>query len=735
GDTSISDSGLAQYAFDGTSIQIDLLTVNLDVDDDGNANPYTDGLTIFRYLSGLRGEALVRSINLNGGRTDSDEIAVFLDGGIDTMLDVDDDGNANPYTDGLTIFRYLSGLRGEALIRSINLNGGRTDPDEIAVFLDGFLPINQLAATKVGETQIIMPDPGVDNFEGQIVYLDFDGEQDVTYNGPVVIEGIDIPEFSSSAVGLPGQESAIISQILYAIEQVFQGTGVLFTTTKPESNASFSTIFVGGDGSEFSQYGRFVGLAEKIDIGNQDSNDKAFAFTENILGEYADSSSFAVVLTDLITHETGHLLGYVHDNSNAADIDNYINELAAEFSEAQIITPNPTSIVTSSDSSFTFDVFYDVSDGDNTLDGINVRLHYNSLILTFDSITNLFEMGIEEEFIPQSDSSDLDNDSTTDTFITILFPDLFSRNFPGEALPIQPLFTANFTTSVSFAEQTSINFTGDTSISDSRLWEYDFTGTSVQITPDNYTPVLDNTGDMALTSIDEDNVTNNGNIVSDIIASAGGDRITDSDVGDLEGIAVIGVDDTNGTWQFSINGGTSWTSFGMVSGISAVLLGTGVNDRIRFVPDLNYNGTVDSGIIFRAWDQTDGHGSGATGIDVSINGGTTAYSTVTEIISITVNAVNDAPVASNNAYATDEDAALVIAAPGVLGNDTDVDGDSLTAVLNSGPANGSLTLNADGSFTYIPDADFNGQDSFTYHANDGSLDSNIATVSITVDPV
>src|SRR6185295_8044494 len=71
----------------------------------------------------------------------------------------------------------------------------------------------------------------------------------------------------------------------------------------------------------------------------------------------------------------------------------------------------------------------------------------------------------------------------------------------------------------------------------------------------------------------------------------------------------------------------------------------------------------------------------------------------------------------------------------VLTNDTDADGDALNAVLVNGPAHGSLTLNADGSFTYTPSADYNGPDSFTYKANDGQADSNVATVSINVGPV
>ena len=68
-----------------------------------------------------------------------------------------------------------------------------------------------------------------------------------------------------------------------------------------------------------------------------------------------------------------------------------------------------------------------------------------------------------------------------------------------------------------------------------------------------------------------------------------------------------------------------------------------------------------------------------------------------------------------------------------MGNDTDSDGDQLTAVQVAGPTHGDLTLNADGSFTYTPTAGFHGSDSFTYHANDGTSDSNDATVTITVD--
>ena len=101
---------------------------------------------------------------------------------------------------------------------------------------------------------------------------------------------------------------------------------------------------------------------------------------------------------------------------------------------------------------------------------------------------------------------------------------------------------------------------------------------------------------------------------------------------------------------------------------------------------------------------------------------------------ITIEVVNAPPVAANDAYSVDEDDTLNVAAPGVLGNDTDVDGDTLTAVLDTGVSDGTLTLNGNGSFSYDPAADFYGSDSFTYHANDGTDDSNTATVTITINP-
>ncbi|GAA1870076.1 LamG-like jellyroll fold domain-containing protein [Myceligenerans crystallogenes] len=96
-------------------------------------------------------------------------------------------------------------------------------------------------------------------------------------------------------------------------------------------------------------------------------------------------------------------------------------------------------------------------------------------------------------------------------------------------------------------------------------------------------------------------------------------------------------------------------------------------------------------------------------------------------------AVNAAPVGAADAYGTVEGEPLTVAAPGVLANDTDADGDDLTATGAVQPAHGDVVLHADGSFTYTPDAGFSGLDTFTYKVSDGAATSSDTTVRITVE--
>jgi VCBS repeat-containing protein len=151
----------------------------------------------------------------------------------------------------------------------------------------------------------------------------------------------------------------------------------------------------------------------------------------------------------------------------------------------------------------------------------------------------------------------------------------------------------------------------------------------------------------------------------------------------------------------------------LVSGPAHGTVALNANGALTYAPAANFNGT-DS-FTYKANDGT-------------------ANSNVATVF-VTVIPVNDAPVAANDSYTTTEDTTLTVAAPAILANDTDVDSPVLTASLVSGPAHGSMALNANGSFSYTPLANYFGPDSFTYKVNDGQADSNVATVTLTVTPV
>ncbi|MEG5257873.1 DUF4347 domain-containing protein, partial [Microcoleus sp. A2-D3] len=126
-----------------------------------------------------------------------------------------------------------------------------------------------------------------------------------------------------------------------------------------------------------------------------------------------------------------------------------------------------------------------------------------------------------------------------------------------------------------------------------------------------------------------------GTLISAIAAmGTGQNNVTDPDIGAVAGLAITAADTTNGSWLYTINGGTTWNPLGTVSDTSARLLAADGNTRIYFQPSPNYSGIVANGITFRAWDQITGT-NGSTA-DTSINGGFTAYSTATDTAAITV---------------------------------------------------------------------------------------------------
>lgn len=149
----------------------------------------------------------------------------------------------------------------------------------------------------------------------------------------------------------------------------------------------------------------------------------------------------------------------------------------------------------------------------------------------------------------------------------------------------------------------------------------------------------------------------------------------------------------------------------LVSGPTNGTLVLGSTGSISYTPDPEFNGT-DS-FVYRLYDGR--------------------FYSENATVTINVDAVNDAPTALDDYYTLDQDSALDVPVDaGVLVNDSDVDGDVITASVVNSPANGTVAINPDGSFVYTPNAGFSGADSFTYVTTDALLDSRISTVNLDV---
>ncbi len=138
--------------------------------------------------------------------------------------------------------------------------------------------------------------------------------------------------------------------------------------------------------------------------------------------------------------------------------------------------------------------------------------------------------------------------------------------------------------------------------------------------------------------------------------------------------------------------------------------------------------SITSAGVF-SWTPSESQGPGSYTFDVVVTDDGLPPLTDFETILVTVNEVNVAPTADDQSVTTQEDTAVSITLTA-----SDVDGDPLTYSVQTGPSNGQLTGSAP-NLTYTPDANYNGADSFTFVANDGTVDSTPATVSITVNPV
>ncbi|BBB28359.1 DUF4347 domain-containing protein [Neptunomonas japonica] len=316
------------------------------------------------------------------------------------------------------------------------------------------------------------------------------------------------------------------------------------------------------------------------------------------------------------------------------------------------------------------------------------------------------------------------NSLALDTSTSIRFVPSTDYNGSPDVLSLRALdntYSGGFTSGATAATADASSPGGSSSISSSLV------SISTVVTAVNDAPEMPTVAGMFLTAITEDNVNNGGNLVSEIIASNGGNSITDADAGALEGIAITSIDNSNGTWQYNIGGG--WLDVDTVSFYQSLLLRD--SDSLRFVPDQKNSDIAF--ITFSAWDQT----SGTTGtkVDTSTFDTSGAFSFALNTASISITGINDAPTGTTLVVAALEETATAI---DISSHVADVDGTVVlsTTTVTVGPSNGSLTNNSDGTFSYTGNLNFVGADSFTYTVedNDGQLSSDI-TVTINVSDV
>ncbi|MDP3829183.1 MAG: hypothetical protein Q8Q74_21735, partial [Polaromonas sp.] len=200
----------------------------------------------------------------------------------------------------------------------------------------------------------------------------------------------------------------------------------------------------------------------------------------------------------------------------------------------------------------------------------------------------------------------------------------------GNSLTLYFVPNANYNGNASFTFRADDALTGTT---------YSGTATAtITVNPVNDAPVLSDTV-LTLGTVNQNAAAPTGAVGSLVSTLVGG--VTDVDAGAVDGIAITGANATNGTWYFTTDGGTTWRAMGSVSDTSALLLASNGNTRVYFQPAPGFSGTVADGLTIRAWDTTSGEA--ATKVDTSSNGGTTAFSSATDTVSISAIDINDAP--------------------------------------------------------------------------------------------
>ncbi len=323
-----------------------------------------------------------------------------------------------------------------------------------------------------------------------------------------------------------------------------------------------------------------------------------------------------------------------------------------------------------------------------------------------------------------------------------------------EGTPVLTNVTQGANGSVTYLANGTVTYTPTANFTGTDSFTYTITSggvpetatVTVTVTAVNDAPVLSDTA-LSIT-VAEDAGAPSGAVGSAISAFTGG--ITDVDSAAVKGIAITGSTETNGTWHYTTNGGTTWKAVGTVSNTSALLLADNASTRLYFSPSADYNGTSSAVLTVRAWDQTSG--TAGSKVSAASNGGTTAFSSATDTIDVSVTPVNDAPVLSVNQGATvDEGSSIVLTGKNLQVTDVDNSSGEIRFILTSVPGNGALLMKGvplgikdsftqadidNGIIEYIHDGNETTSDSLTFIVDDGAGGAiKESTFSITVVPV
>ncbi|HIF9350545.1 TPA: retention module-containing protein, partial [Photobacterium damselae] len=280
---------------------------------------------------------------------------------------------------------------------------------------------------------------------------------------------------------------------------------------------------------------------------------------------------------------------------------------------------------------------------------------------------------------------------------------------------------------------------------------------TVNVTPVNDAPVGENvsaetqedtavTGQLTATDVDGDNLTfkpgtnpENGQVT--VNADGSWEYVPNTDFNGEDSFTVVVDDGNGGTDTITVTVNVTPVNDAPVgedvsaetqeeTAVTGQLTATDADgDNLTFKPGTNpENGSVTINAD-GSWEYVPNPDfNGEDSFTVVVDDGNGGTDTIT--VTVNVTPVNDAPVGENVSAETQEETAVT----GQL-TATDVDGDNLTFKPGSNPENGSVTINADGSWEYVPNPDFNGEDSFTVVVDDGNGGSDTITVTVNVTPV